>query len=198
MADNPLTITFPIDGSTITEPKGKPFHLGVTGKDTAANQTKITSATLSLNGVDTQISARIAAQPENWLVTFLVKKVGSVKDEYSVQVTDSGGHMATSKFHIQEAEAKPAAGRYNVTPGTGGTVPGSGFTASIPYPGSPLAVSATIGGPTGWRKSGMQIEQQPDEVFYFQNVAPGTGYTITITVYDNPPIYSYANNITVT
>jgi hypothetical protein len=197
MADNPLTITFPIDGSTITVPKGKPFHLGVTGKDTAANKTKITFATLSLNGVDTKIPAGIPAQPENWLVTFLINKVsGNIKDEYSVQVTDSGGHMAVSKFHMKEA--KPEAGRYVVTPGPGSTVSGSGFSASIPYPGSPLAVSASIGGPTGWRKSGTQIEQQPDEFFWFQNVAPGTGYTITITVYDNPPIYSYANNITVT
>jgi hypothetical protein len=195
MADNPLTITSPLDGSTIKVPKGK-FTLSVTGDD-AVDNNKITSAVLSLNGVDTGIPAKMPIQPAHWLVTFLIDKASvGPKDVYSVKVTDTGGHQRESTFHMQEAKIT-AVGRDVVTPGSGSTVAGSGFTVSYPYQPH-LAVSAFIGGPMGWRKSGIQIQQQPDEVFYFQSVLPGTGYTITVTVYDNPLQYSYSNNITVT
>jgi uncharacterized membrane protein len=80
-------------------------------------------------------------------------------------------------------------------PQSGDTVSGSGFDVTFTSVADPYVGIQQAGGT--WY-GGTYVSGPPDWDIHFHGIPAGTGYTITIVVWDNgSPQYTYITNITV-
>ncbi|HBI45014.1 MAG TPA: hypothetical protein DDY78_19480 [Planctomycetales bacterium] len=198
MASPALSISFPPaspDPFVIPAVSGSPYALVVHGQADKSNKNTIQTATLTPMG-GAAIQGVVRKQPKKWVVVF---QIGSVvlSKPYALQIVDKNGPPATRNVQFK-AVAAPVAHKILLDPQNGSTVDGSGFTASFPNPGGFNSAYAYMNQPGGPYYMGTPIADTPSEVFYFQDIPPGTDYTITGYVWANPPVVNSSSDITVT